>query len=150
MTFLRIILAEAPKIEMEHEEDEYTFSTDGGTLVARDVSSDAFEHWLGEDTLKIARKKFKKLDYALVIEDISVKGDEQQKGIGSALMKAVEDEARKQKYPVILLNASPTGYVKNGKHTSMPLPKLVAFYKKHGYEELHGQGRNVVMYKKLK
>ena len=80
-------------------------------------------------------------DYYIMIDDIIVNNP--QNGIGTQLMNKCLDIIKKD-YPninIIMLDASPIGANK------MPLPKLVEFYQRFGFEVYKPEGNNVIMIK---
>lgn len=109
------------------KEDEYNYIT---ALSGPDV--------VGELTYHVELD-----DYYIIIDDVASKTH--KNGVGTALMNKALSVIRK-KYPninVIMLNASPFGEPK------IPLPKLVDFYKRFGFDVYMPEGGNVIMVKEF-
>ena len=126
------------------QNDEYITLTvyDGenkiGSFMFHDQVADE-EDWKFQDEIKYAGK----LDYYILIDEVTIDEYYQKSGIGTTLMKKGMALV-KRKFPfikTIVLNASPTGIRK------IPLPKLVEFYQKFGFKILSPEGNNVIMIK---
>ena len=76
------------------------------------------------------------------ISHVEVLPDNQEKGIGSALMNAAIEKVKKSGVGIIVLNASPLS-------NKMNSGQLATWYSKFGFKTIFDQGKNKVMIKRL-